>query len=42
MQNLAGQKAQSVKALAANLDDLSSIPETHVVELKNQLLEVAL
>jgi hypothetical protein len=35
MQNLAGQKAQSVKALAANLDDLSSILEPHMMRDEN-------
>jgi hypothetical protein len=34
--------AQLVKALAVKPDNLSVIPETHVVERDNQLLEIIL
>lgn len=33
----AGKMAQQVTALAAALDNLSSVPRTHMVEAENQL-----
>ena len=39
---LAGKMSQQVWTLAAKMDNLSSIPRTHMVEEENQLLQVVL
>lgn len=39
--NLVGEVAEEVKALAANSDDLSSIPGVHMAEGEKRVLQIS-